>query len=106
MVGVAIVDKAVHARAIDVESYRDAEIVDSEEFSFGRAGRIDIREVAVVVEEAVNVARGVRVEAGNPAQVIDRRRDGADRVRKDDVRGECSGVDVVSVAVAMAVRVV
>jgi hypothetical protein len=106
---VAIVDNAVHARAVDVESHCDAKIVYSKELRFSYVGARpgDGREVAVDIHETVHdTCCFVRIEAGDLAGVVDRRRDRADRVRIVDVSGEFPGVDVVSVAVAIACGVV
>ena len=56
LAGVAIENYAVLNSVDDVEPDRDAEIVYSEKLGLARTGRIDCREVALVIQETVNGA--------------------------------------------------
>ena len=60
----------------------------------------------MVVQETMNGAPGIGVEPGDVAMVVDRRRNRADPRGIIDVGRKLAGVDVLSVAVAIARRVV
>ena len=71
--GVTVENNAMLNSVDDVESHCDAEIVDFEELRFARTGRINCREVAVLVEETVNSPPYIRIETSDPAEIVDRR---------------------------------
>jgi hypothetical protein len=99
--GVAIEDNAMHRAIHHVESDCDAEVVYSEEFSFACARRRDGREVAIVIQETMNDVPRVRIEAGDLARVVDRRRDRADGVRIVNISGKLPGVDVLGICASL-----